>query len=126
MIKHSKTLLLAGLLIPGAAFSDISKGDVLGVSADAITAAVEAQGYSGAKVEVEDGEIEVEAFLNGQEYEIEVSSETGEVLAVYRDDDDHDDNDDDDDDDDDGADDYDDGDDDADDHDDDDSESDDD
>ena len=121
MIKHSKTLLLAGLLIPGAAFSDISKGDVLGVSADAITAAVEAQGYSGAKVEVEDGEIEVEAFLNGQEYEIEVSSETGEVLAVYRDDDDHDDDD--------GADDYDDDDDDdddADDHDDDDSESDDD
>ena len=98
MMQHAKITVLAVLLAPAAALSQINAGDELGVSETAIRTALEAQGYSASEIEFEDGEIEVEALRNGQSFEIAVSPDTGLVVAVY-DDDDQDDADDDSDDD---------------------------
>ena len=98
MITDYKTALLAGLLIPGMALAGINQGDNLGTSEAAIRAALEAEGYVASEIEFEDGEIEVEAMLDGQAYEIEISPETGQVLAVMLEDEDDDDDDDEDDD----------------------------
>ncbi|MEO1537283.1 MAG: PepSY domain-containing protein [Pseudomonadota bacterium] len=86
MANLSKTALLAALLIPGAALAQINVGDQLGASETAIQAALEAQGYTVTEIEVEDGEIEVEATSGGQSFEFEVSPETGLVLAAYQED----------------------------------------
>ena len=98
MANLSKTVLLASLLIPGAALAQINIGDQLGTSVTAIQAALEAQGYAITEIETEDGEIEVEATIGGQSFEFEVSPETGLVLNAYLegDEDDEDDNEDDD------------------------------
>ncbi len=91
MTTNTKALLLAGLLIPGAALAQVGAGDALGTSEADIRAAVEAQGYTVSEIEFEDGEIEVEAMLNGQAYEIEIAADTGLVLEVELEDDDDDD-----------------------------------
>lgn len=88
MMKYGKTVLLAGLIIPGAVFAQINEGDALGVTEADIRTALEAQGYAITEVEQEGDEIEVEAMLNGTAYEIEVSVETGMVLEVELDDED--------------------------------------
>lgn len=97
MIKNGKAALLATLLIPGAALAQINVGDDLGTSETAIRAALEAQAYIIEEFEVEDGEIEVEATLEGQTFEFEISPETGLVLAAYLEDEDDEDDDEDDD-----------------------------
>ena len=88
MASLNKTALLATLLIPVAALAQINGGDQLGSSETAIQAALEAQGYTITEIETEDREIEVEATSGGLSYEIEVSEETGLVLAAYQEDDD--------------------------------------
>ncbi|WP_120501193.1 PepSY domain-containing protein [Roseovarius sp. EL26] len=90
MIKHGKTLLLAALLLPGAALAQFSVGDDIGTTETEVRAALEAQGYvvSEIEIEIEDGNIEADAVKAGQSFEIEVSTETGLVLAFYEDDDD--------------------------------------
>ncbi|MGH1466188.1 MAG: PepSY domain-containing protein [Cognatishimia sp.] len=87
MANLSKTALLAALLIPSAALAQINVGDLLGSSETAIQAALEAQGYTVTEIEVEEGEIEVEATNGGQSFDFEVSPETGLVLAAYQEDD---------------------------------------
>ena len=87
MMKYGKQLLLAGIMIPGAAFAQISVGDALGASETDMRAALEAKGYAITEVELEEGEIEFEATLDGVAYEIEVSAETGMVLEIELDDD---------------------------------------
>ena len=82
MLNTGKTLLLATLLVPGAALAQINVGDALGTSEDAIRAALQSQGYTASEFEIEDDEIEVEAIHAGQSFEIEISPETGLVLAV--------------------------------------------
>ena len=89
-MKLSKTILLAGLLFPGLAFAQVNPGDTLGTSETDIRAKLEAQGYVVTEFELEDGEIEVEATLNGTAYEIEVSGENGNVLKVALDEEDDD------------------------------------
>ena len=42
------------------------------------------------EIEIEDGEIEVEYVADGQEYEVTMSGETGQVLEVELEDDDDD------------------------------------
>lgn len=105
MTNLNKTALLASLLVPGVALAQINIGDQLGSSETAIQAALEAQGYAITEIETEDGEIEVEATIDGQSFEFEVSPETGLVLAAYQDDDADEDDEDDDEDDDEGEDD---------------------
>ena len=91
MTSTSKSLLLAALLVPGAALAQIGVGDVLGTSEADVRAALEAQGYTVMEVEIEDGEIEVEAMVDGQEVEFEVAADTGAILEVELEDEDDDD-----------------------------------
>lgn len=93
MFKHAKIALLAALMAPAAAFAQINIGDDLGVSETAVQAALEAQGYTVTEIEFETDEIQAEVLLNGQALEIEISSETGLVVAVELED--HEDDDDD-------------------------------
>ncbi len=86
MTNPNKSALLAALFIPGVALAQINVGDALGSSETAILAALQAQGYETTEIEVEDGQIEIDAKLNDQSFEIEVSSTTGLVLAVYEED----------------------------------------
>lgn len=88
MIKHGKTLLLAALLLPGAALAQFSVGDDIGTTETAVRTALEAQDYAISEIEIEDGNIEADVLKAGQSFEIEVSAETGLVLAFYEDDDD--------------------------------------
>lgn len=94
MIKTGKAVLLATLLIPGAALAQINIGDKLGATEAAIRAALETHGYTATEIEIEEDEIEVEAVNDGQAYEFEVSPETGLVIAAALEDDDEDEDDD--------------------------------
>lgn len=87
MTKFGKLALVAGLLLPVTAMAQVNLGDNLGSSEAAIRTALEAQGYAVLEIEREGGEIEVEAILNGQEYEIEISAETGLILEIELEDD---------------------------------------
>ncbi len=82
MIKHGTLALIATLLIPATAFAQVSVGSNLGTSETAIRAALQAQGYSVSEVDIETGEIEVDVEIDGQMYDVEISPETGLVLAV--------------------------------------------
>lgn len=90
MFKHAKIALLAALIAPAAAFAQINIGDDLGVSETAVQAALEAQGYTVTEIEFETDEIEAEVILDGQAFEIEISPETGLVVAVELEDDEDD------------------------------------
>ncbi|MGI9391087.1 MAG: PepSY domain-containing protein [Boseongicola sp.] len=81
------TGILVGL-IPAAAFANFAVGDSIGTDLDEIRAKFEAQGYTVTEIEVEDGEIEVEYVLDGQEYEVTLNPDSGEVLEVELEDDD--------------------------------------
>lgn len=87
MMQNVKLILLAGLVVPSMALAELKVGDTVGTSNDDIRNALEAQGYSISEVEFEDGEIEVEATLGGESYEIELSAESGEILEIETDDD---------------------------------------
>ena len=87
MKKLVTAALVGKLMVPVIAFAQINAGDTVGTSEDAIRTALEAQGYEVKEFELEDDEIEVEAVLDGTEYEIEVSVETGKVVEVELDDD---------------------------------------
>ncbi|MGI9394908.1 MAG: PepSY domain-containing protein [Boseongicola sp.] len=81
------TGILVGL-IPAAAFANFAVGDTIGTDLDEIRAKFEAQGYTVTEIEVEDDEIEVEYVLDGQEYEVTLNPDTGEVLEVELEDED--------------------------------------
>lgn len=57
-------------------------GDVLGADRAAFTAALKAQGYRVTSVEVERGELEIEAASPQQRLEIRVDARTGKVQRV--------------------------------------------
>ena len=67
-------------LIPAAAFASFAVGETVGTDLDEIRAKFESQGYTVTEIEVEDGEIEVEYVLDGQEFEVTIAADTGEVL----------------------------------------------
>ena len=88
MFNHGKIILLSGLLIPGIAMAQINVGDSLGTTEQAIRTELEAQGYTISEIEVEGDEIEVEATLDGQAFEFEISTKTGSVTEVELEEDD--------------------------------------
>ncbi|QMU56937.1 MAG: PepSY domain-containing protein [Boseongicola sp.] len=79
------------VLIPAAAFANFSVGDTLGTDLEEIRAKFEAQGYTVTEIEAEDGEIEVEYLMDGQEYEVTIASDTGTVVEIEAEDGDDDD-----------------------------------
>ena len=52
----------------------------------AIVQTVTDAGYTFGKLEIEDGEIEVEATKDGKDWELTLSAETGEILGVEEED----------------------------------------
>ena len=70
---------------------NVAVGDTVGTDVEEIRSKLEAEGYTVTEIEIEDGEIEVEYVVDGQEYEITMSGETGQVLEVELEDDDEDD-----------------------------------
>ena len=84
------TLTAVTLAIPAIALAEIAPGDVVGITDDEISAVLTAQGYVIDEIEREDGELEVEATLEGVEYELKLDAATGEVLEVEAEDTDDD------------------------------------
>ncbi|WP_162946725.1 PepSY domain-containing protein [Ruegeria sp. EL01] len=82
MNSFGKWATLAAISIPGLATAQINVGDALGSTEESIRSALEAQGYAISDVETEGGEIEVQASLDGKDYEIEVSIETGQIVEI--------------------------------------------
>lgn len=68
-------------------YAAVTAGDVVGTSEMDIRTALEAQGYVIDSIEFEKDEIEVEASLEGQKLELELSVETGMILEIELEDD---------------------------------------
>jgi len=66
----------------GFALAAVSLGDKLGTTEDDIRTALTSQGYTVEEIEIEDGEIEAEVSLDGQEMEVVVDSKSGLVLEM--------------------------------------------
>ena len=97
-IRKTRTLAVlasAAILTPMIAVAAVSVGDTLSADDTEIRAKLEAAGYTVKEIEREDGEIEVEAILDGRAVEIEIAPETGMIVEIEADDDDEDDCDDD-------------------------------
>ena len=93
MTKSLFPMIAAGAvatLAPVAAIAAFAVGDTLGTDVEEIRSKLEAQGYTVTEIEIKDGEIEVEYVADGQEYEVTMSGETGQVLEVELEDDDDD------------------------------------
>ena len=86
----------AMIALPAIALAGIAMGDMMGKTDAEIAEAMAAKGYEVVDIEREDDEIEVEAVIDGQEVEIALSPETGEVIEIELEDDDDDDGEDDD------------------------------
>jgi len=90
MITLNTKSLIAGAAVlitaPSIALAAVSLGDVVGTTDEEIRAKLEAAGYVIDEIEREDGEIEVEATLDGQELEFVIAPDTGTVMEMELDD----------------------------------------
>ena len=91
MTDTFKASILAALLIPAAAFANLTPGQTLGTTEAEIRSALTALGYEVQEVEFEDGEIEAEVTQGGQALEIEIAVETGQIIEVELEDEEDDD-----------------------------------
>ncbi|WP_299480789.1 PepSY domain-containing protein [uncultured Roseibium sp.] len=66
----------------GVAAAAVSLGDKLGTSEDEIRSALTQQGYTVEEIEAEDGKLEAEVTLDGQEMEVVVDAASGMVLEL--------------------------------------------
>ena len=90
MKKLNKLALIPAILIPAVAVAQINVGETIGTSEEAVREALVAQGYEITEIEIEDKAWEIEALLDGVEYEIEVSMETGTIMEIELEDDEDD------------------------------------
>ncbi|RZW12457.1 MAG: hypothetical protein EX266_01300 [Rhodobacteraceae bacterium] len=81
-LKAGLLILCIGVAAAPTLAAALSAGDAVGTTEADIRAALKARGY-----EVTEIAIEVEATLDGEAYEIDVSLDTGEILEIERDDD---------------------------------------
>ncbi|WP_269581309.1 PepSY domain-containing protein [Roseibium sp. Sym1] len=75
----SATGLLAST---GIALAAVSVGDTLGNTEDDVRAALSSLGYMVEDIETEDGEIEAEVLMDGQEMDVVVDARSGQVLEM--------------------------------------------
>ena len=98
-LKKFSAIAAVAILYPTYALAELAVGDVVGTTEAEIRASMEGAGYAVNAIEIETDEVEIEAMLNGQEFEIEVDPAAGTVaeieMAEADDDDDEDDDDDD-------------------------------
>lgn len=66
----------------GIALAAVSVGDTLGTTEEDIRSALTAEGYTVEEIETEDGEIEAEVTLDGQEMDVVVDARSGQVLEM--------------------------------------------
>ena len=78
-----------------AALAAVSIGDQLGTTEDDIRNALTSQGYTVEEIETEDGKLEAEVSMDGQEMEVVVDAKSGLVLELELEEDDDGDKDDD-------------------------------
>lgn len=94
LLNHKK--LIVGLAAASIAvssvfaFANLEKGASIGKTESEIRFALEKQNYKVKEIELEDGVYEVEVILDGQEMELEIDPNTGLILEVELEDDDHD------------------------------------
>ena len=93
-MKTTNLLLISALALSTASAYAVETGDVLGTSEADIRANLEIQGYEVQSISIDGDEIEIDALLDGQEFEIELSSDAGAVLEIELEDEDDDDDDD--------------------------------
>lgn len=65
--------------------ADLTPGQALGTTQDAIATALKAQGYEMNKYEQEHGLIEVKAMKDGRRWEVKIDAKTGKVVRVKAD-----------------------------------------
>ncbi|RVT82837.1 PepSY domain-containing protein [Rhodobacteraceae bacterium CCMM004] len=82
--------VLLAALIPVGAIAAVTQGTALPVDLDEMRAALATEGYTVTEIEVEDGEIEVEALFDGTEVELTLAAD-GTVLGVETEEEDDDD-----------------------------------
>jgi len=93
-MKTTNLLLISALALSTASAYAVETGDVLGTSEADIRANLEIHGYDVQRISIDGDEIEIDALLDGQEFEIELSSDAGAVLEIELEDEDDDDDDD--------------------------------
>ncbi|WP_420411523.1 PepSY domain-containing protein [Roseibium sp.] len=84
-IKHTAVTVFAsaiGLAGAGAALAAVTLGDDLGTTEEEVRAALTSQGYTITEIETENGELEAEVVLDGQEMEIVIDTTSGLVLEM--------------------------------------------
>ena len=89
-LKKLALISPALILAPALALASVTVGDKVGVSDEEIRAKLEAAGYTVNEIERGDGELEVEATINGQEVEIDISPDTGAIVKLELEDEDDD------------------------------------
>ncbi len=82
-----KPAILAGLLVPAAAFAGLELGQTLGTAEEDVRKALTDMGYTVEEIEFEEDEIEAEVTLDGVAYEVEVAADTGQIIAIELEDD---------------------------------------
>ena len=78
-LKKFSTVATVAILYPTYILADLAIGDLLGKTNSEIRAGMESAGYAVKEVSFEDDEIEIEASINGQDHEIEVTPTDGMV-----------------------------------------------
>ncbi len=92
-MKTTNLLLISALTLSTASAYAVETGDVLGTSEADIRANLEIHGYDVQSIIIDGDEIEIDALLDGQKFEIELSSDAGAVLEIEPEDEDDDDDD---------------------------------
>ncbi|MGH1483787.1 MAG: PepSY domain-containing protein [Geminicoccales bacterium] len=92
-MKTTNLLLISALALSTASAYAVETGDVLGTSEADIRANLEIHGYDVQSIIIDGDEIEIDALLDGQKFEIELSSDAGAVLEIEPEDEDDDDDD---------------------------------
>ncbi|MCX7645537.1 MAG: PepSY domain-containing protein [Rhodobacteraceae bacterium] len=87
-LRTLPALAAAPLLAAAPALADPRSlvGRSLGTTPEAITAALQAEGYEVLAIDTDDAEYEIEVRWQGARHEIEVARDTGVVREVERDD----------------------------------------
>ena len=86
MVNTKLGFLALVTLVPTVALAQLNVGDAVGTGDAEIRAKLESAGYTVEEIERNNGEIEVEAMLNGKEYELELSAE-GNIREIELEDD---------------------------------------
>lgn len=87
-IEKIAALATVAVMVPTIALASVSVGDLLGTTEMDVRSNLETAGYVVDEIELEDGELEAYATLDGVLYEIAVAADTGAILEIELEDED--------------------------------------